>query len=113
MIAKKALIAAAVLSFTVPVVPALAHDDDDDHAQHWQLHRDLSDAHRRAHEEGFYSREEHNAYHRALRDLHQDFHDDHPGNWHDHYRWRGYGWRPYSGYYRPAYGGWQYNGWRY
>ena len=37
MIGNKALIAAAVLLFTVPVVPALAHDDDGDHAQHWQL----------------------------------------------------------------------------
>ena len=100
MIVNKALIAAAVLLFTAPVVPALAHDDDD-HAEHWQLHRNLSEAHRRAHEEGFYSGGEHNAYHRALRDLHGDFHEDHPGNWHDHYGWRGY------------YGGWRYGGWRY
>src|SRR5712692_10449673 len=90
MIGNKALMAAAVLLFTVPVVPALAHDDDGDHVEHWQLHRDLSEAHRGAHEEGFYSRAEHNAYHRALRDLQQDFHEDHPGNWHDHYRWRRY-----------------------
>jgi hypothetical protein len=94
MIVNKALIAAAVLLFTAPMVPALAHDDYGDHAEHWQLHRDLSEAHRRAHEEGFYSSAEHNAYHRALRDLHQDFHEDHPGNWHDHYGWRRY------------YGGW-------
>ena len=90
MIVNKALIAAAVLLFTAPVVPALAHDDVGDHAEHWQLHRNLSEAHRRAHEEGFYSGAEHNAYHRALRDLHGDFHEDHPGNWHDHYGWRGY-----------------------
>jgi len=61
MIVNKALIAAAVLLFTAPVVPALAHDDDGDHAEHWQLHRNLSDAHRRAHEEGFYSDAEHDA----------------------------------------------------
>jgi hypothetical protein len=111
MISNKALIAVAVLSFTVPVAPALAHDDYGDHVEHGQHHQDLSEAHRRAHEEGFYSRGEHNAYHRALRDLHQDFHDDHPGNWHDHYRWRGY----YGGYnagynsWSPYYGGWRYN----
>jgi hypothetical protein len=99
MIVNKALIAAAVLLFTAPAVPALAHDDDGDHAEHWQLHRNLSDAHRRAHEEGFYSDAEHDAYHRALRDLHQDFHEDHPGNWHDHSGWRRY------------YGGWRYGGW--
>ena len=99
MIVNKALIAAAVLLFTAPVVPALAHDDDGDHAEHWQLHRNLSDAHRRAHDEGFYSDAEHDAYHRALRDLHQDFHEDHPGNWHDHSGWHRY----YSG---GRYGGW-------
>ena len=103
MIANKALIAAAILSFTALAAPALAHDDYGDHAQHWQLHRDLGDAHRRAHEEGFYSWSEHNAYHRALRDLHQDFHEDHPGNWHDHYRSR-----PYYGGYNAGYGGWRY-----
>ena len=100
MIVNKALIAAAVLLFTVPLAPALAHDDYGDHVQHWQLHRDLSEAHRGAHQEGFYSDGEHNAYHRALRDLHQDFHEDHPGNWHDHNGWGRY------------YGGWRYGGWR-
>jgi hypothetical protein len=104
MITNKALIAAAVLSFTAPIAPALAHDDYGDHVQHWQLHQDLSEAHRRAHEEGFNSWEEHRAYHRALRDLHQDFHEDHPGNWHDHYRWRRYN----GGYYNGGY----YSGWR-
>ena len=106
MIVNKALTAAVVLLFTTPVVPALAHDDYGDHVEHWRLHRDLSEAHRRAHEEGFYSGAEHNAYHRALRDLHGDFHEDHPGNWHDHYGWRRY----YGG---SRYGGWRYNGWGY
>ena len=45
MIVNKALIAAAVLLFTAPVVPALAHDDYGDHVEHWRLHRDLSEAH--------------------------------------------------------------------
>ena len=99
MIVNKALIAAAALLFTVPVVPALAHDDYGDHVEHWRFHGDLRDAHRRAHQEGFYSEAEHDAYHRALRDLHGEFHEDHPGNWHDHYRWRRH------------YGGWRYGGW--
>jgi hypothetical protein len=34
----------------------------------------LSDAHERAHEYGFYSRAEHRAYHRALRDIHDEAH---------------------------------------
>ncbi|SRR5258707_9648838 len=82
MIVNKALIASAVLLFTAPVVPALAQDDYGDHVEQWRLHRDLSEAHRRAHEEGFYRGAEHNAYHRALRDLHEGLHEDHPGNWH-------------------------------
>jgi hypothetical protein len=102
MITNKILIAAAALSFTVPVVPALAHDDYGDHVQHWQYHDDMRDAHRRAHQEGFSSWEEHEAYHRALRDMHREWHGDHPGNWHDHWTWRPYwgGWRAqyYRGY---------------
>ena len=93
----KILAAAAVLVLTTAVAPAFAHDDDADHADHARFHDQLSDAHQRAHEEGFYSRAEHRAYHRALRDLHGDFHEDHPGNWHDHSyggsRYYGYGWR--------------------
>jgi hypothetical protein len=87
MIVNKALIAVAALALTAIAVPAFAHDDYDDHVEHWRLHEDLRDAHRRAHEEGFYSPEEHEAYHRALRDLHEGFHEGHPGNWHDHYWW--------------------------
>jgi len=41
-----------------------------------------------AHEEGFYSRAEHRAYHPALKDLHGDFHEEHPRTRHDHYSWR-------------------------
>ena len=85
----KALTVAAVLLLTTAVAPAFAHDDQDDHEDHWRIHRDLSEAHQRAHEEGFYSSAEHRAYHRALRDLHENFHEDRPGTWHDHY----YGWR--------------------
>jgi hypothetical protein len=34
----------------------------------------LSGSHERAHEYGFYGRGEHRAYHRALRDLHDESH---------------------------------------
>jgi Spy/CpxP family protein refolding chaperone len=91
MASTKILMAAAVLLLTTAVAPAFAHDDYGDHADHWGYHRDLSEAHERAHEEGFYSRAEHRAYHRALRDLHEEFHEQRPGTWHDH----NYGWRRY------------------
>jgi hypothetical protein len=42
--------------------------------------------------EGFYSRAEHEAYHRAVRDLHRDFREDHPGARHDHYTWHHWWW---------------------
>ena len=93
MTISKTLIAAAVLAITAPTAAALAHDEDygphaRDHRAHWKFHTEVSEAHRRAHEEGFYSPAEHRAYHRALRDLHGDFHEDHPGTRHDHYSWR-------------------------
>ncbi len=96
----KTLIAAAVLLLAIPVVPALAHDDDDGYTRHDELHDQLSAAHRRAHEEGFWSRSEHRAYHRALRDMHDDYHDNEYGT---SYR-RDY--TPYRSYYvRPRFSG--------
>src|SRR5258705_5330326 len=75
MTVRKALLMAAVLVLSVPVVPALAHDDDDySYNSHDRFHDQLSDAHERAHEYGFYSRGEHRAYHRALRDIHDYAH---------------------------------------
>jgi len=88
----KALVAAAVLALAAPATTAFAHDDDNyynqhqrDHRAHYGFHRDVNGAHQRAHEQGFDSRWEHRAYHRALRDLHGEFHEDHPGTRHDHY----------------------------
>jgi hypothetical protein len=87
----KALVAAAVLALAAPATTAFAHDDDNynqhqrDHRAHYGFHRDVKGAHQRAHEQGFDSRWEHRAYHRALRDLHGEFHEDHPGTRHDHY----------------------------
>ncbi len=93
MTLRKALLAAAVV-LSVPMMPALAHDDEDNgydshdrfHDQlsdaheraHDRFHDQLSDAHERAHEYGFYSRGEHRAYHRALRDLHDAAHGYQP-----------------------------------
>ena len=90
----KTIITAAALALSAAATPAFAHDDSDsyynqharDHAEHRQFHREVNEAHQRAHENGFYSEAEHRAYHRALRDLHGDFHEDHPGTRHDHYR---------------------------
>ena len=102
----KALVAAALLALAVPATTAFAHDDANyytrhqrDHRAHYGFHRDVNDAHRRAHEQGFYSRWEHRAYHRALQDLHGEFHEGHPGTRHDHYTWR----RHYGNYYRNPY----------
>ena len=70
----KVLLAAAVV-LSLPVMPALAHDDEDNsYNPHDRFHGQLSGAHERAHEYGFYSRGEHRAYHRALRDFHDDAH---------------------------------------
>ena len=93
MIIGKILVAAAVLAIMAPATAAWAHDDNygrhaRDHRAHWKFHGELNEAHRHAREEGFYSRAEHRAYHRALRDLHSDFHENHPGTRHDHYSWR-------------------------
>ncbi len=75
MTVRNTLLVAAALLLSVPVVPALAHDDEDnDYSAHDRFHDQLSDAHERAHEYGFYSRAEHRAYHRALRDLHDETH---------------------------------------
>ena len=70
----KALLAAAALALSATATPALAHDYDysyrhaRDHAEHRQFHDEAGEAHRRAHEDGFYSEAEH----RATKDI-----DDH------------------------------------
>jgi hypothetical protein len=100
MTLRKALLMAAVL-LSVPVVPALAHDDEDSgYNAHDRFHDQLSEAHERAHEDGFYSREEHRAYHRALRDLHDEAHgyQSAPGGYYysrPRYYGYGYGYRGY------------------
>ena len=105
---RKALLAAAVLVLSAPVVPALAHDDDEDNRggevnrflhqygiphshgyegdAHERYHDRLSDEHARAHDEGFESRAEHRAYHRDLRDRHDDAHDYAPRRQYRFYR---------------------------
>ena len=99
MIVNKAMIAAAVLLFTAPVVPALAYDDYGDHVAHSRRHRDFSEAH----------------YVRCL-ECPENWHDNY-GWWRHHYRWpHHYGWRGYYGgwpYGGWPYGGWPYGGWRY
>jgi len=94
MTVRKTLLMAAVLLLSVPVVPALAHDDEDNgYNSHDRFHDQLSGAHERAREYGFYSRGEHRAYHRALRDLHGAAH----------------GYQPRDYYYsRPRYYGYSY-----
>jgi predicted alpha/beta hydrolase len=94
MILRKTLLTAAVLLVSIPVVPALAHDDDDNrYDSHDRFHDQLSDAHERAHEYGFYSRGEHRAYHRALRDIHGEAHGYQPRSYYySRPRFYGFGW---------------------
>ncbi len=97
MTLRNSLLMAAVLVLSVPVVPALAHDDDDNgYNSHDRFHDQLSDSHERAHEYGFYSRGEHRAYHRALRDSHDDAHGYQPApQYYQYSRPRYYGYRGY------------------
>ena len=94
MTLRKALLMATVLVLSVPVVPALAHDDEDyGYNSHDRFHDQLSDAHERAHAYGFYSRGEHRAYHRALRGLHDAAHGYQPRYYYySRPRSYGYGW---------------------
>ena len=85
MTLRKTLITAAVLVLSAPVIPALAHDDDDNgYRSHDRYHEQLSDQHERAHEGGFESRAEHRAYHRDLRDQHDDSHEYQPRRYNDY-----------------------------
>ncbi len=60
MTLRKTLLMAAVLLLSVPVVPALAHDDEDNgYDSHDRFHDQLSDAHERAHEERNWNAPEH------------------------------------------------------
>ena len=107
---RKTLVAGAALLISAWSLPALAHDEYgnpneyhwQDHAEHRDIHEDLAEAHRRAHEEGFANPYEHWRYHQRLSEIHRDFHEDHPGTWHDHYpehRWGWWGWRSLYHYY--------------
>ncbi len=107
---KTLLISFAALALAVPGA-ALAQDyswyqHQQDHAEHGQTHDEIDAAHAEAHDRGFYSREEHQGYHHALRQMHEEFHDDHPGTSHDGYRLprshRGYS--GYSGYGNSSHG---------
>lgn len=121
---KKVLFASSVLAFAAPAGGAMAQgyyaysgQHSRDHEEHGAVHDGVDEAHADAHAEGFYSRREHKGYHRALRGVHREFHDEHPDTWHDGYRLPsrrggGYsGYQPYRGY--PAYGGFSSYGYNY
>ena len=75
MTLRKAFLTAAVLVLSVPVVPTLAHDDEDNgQTSHDRYHARWSDQHERAHDEGFESRAERRAHYRDLREQHDDAH---------------------------------------
>lgn len=85
----KAILTASALALSASLAPALAHDDDDGYrySNHSRYHDELGEAHERAHEEGFSSRRDHRAYHRALRYLHREYHEDHPQYSYRHRYW--------------------------
>lgn len=103
---RRLLISAALLSIAAPVA-AFAHEEPDlyqheqDHQEHGAFHDEADAAHAQAHEEGFANEAEHQSYHRAMREMHDNFHDDHRGTRHDGYRLPpsrsyGYGYPPYG-----------------
>jgi hypothetical protein len=106
---RKLMISAAVLTLAAPAA-ALAQDygwyqHQQDHQEHGAFHDEADAAHAQAHEEGFYSQAEHDGYHRALEQMHDGFHDDHPGTRHDGYRVpsaRRYGYSSYGSQYGYA-----------
>ena len=116
---KKILFASSLFALAVPAGGVMAQgyygnggydgQHDRDHEEHGTIHDEVDEAHDQAHAEGFYSRREHRAYHRALRDVHGEFHDEHPNTRHDGYRLPQrrssgyyYGNQSYRGY--PSYG---------
>jgi len=118
---RKLIIGAAALAICAPAGAAFAQDygygnygDDwqhaQDHREHGDFHEDIGEAHARAHAEGFHSPEEHAEWHENADRAHRDFHEDHPGTWHDHYGYSGYygggdgGYYPYRNYHHRHYG---------
>ena len=115
---RKILFASSLLALAVPAGGALAQgyygnggyfgQHAQDHEEHGGFHDEVDEDHAEAHADGFYSRRDHKRYHRALRDVHGDFHEEHPNTRHDGYRTPSrqgggyYGYQSYGGY--PSYG---------
>lgn len=90
---KRLLLASSVLALAAPASGAMAQDyygysgqHSRDHEEHGAVHDEVDEAHAEAHAEGFYSRREHKGYHRAVRGVHREFHDERPNTRHDGYR---------------------------
>lgn len=87
---RKLIISAAVLTLAAPAAAFAQdygwHQHQQDHEEHGAFHDEADASHEQAHEEGFSSEAEHEGYHRALEQMHDGFHDDHPGTRHDGYR---------------------------
>src|SRR5258708_8574372 len=99
---KTLALGAAALAFCLPTGPALAQSFDYYFGQaqdqgHYDYHQDEAIAHAQAHEEGFSSPEEHEAWHENAARAHDAYHQDH-----------GYGYGGYGG----GYGGhqWRFQG---
>lgn len=113
----KRLIVATAIAFALPAGAALAHENDSwwgDQEEHQGFHDEADYAHADAHARGFYSGAEHRGYHRALKQMHREFHYDHPDAYNDRRLprerrryYRSYGDRYYGS---PYYGsGWSFS----
>ena len=111
------LVTAAVLALGSFSSVAVAHDDPDDwrhaqdHQDHGDYHGDEAQVHALAHRFGLADDPyDHARLHEQLDEQHAQFHDEHPGTWHDHYRRRSYqgyygnGYNSYRHGYRNGYG---------
>lgn len=112
---RRALLAATAVVLAAPAAPSFAHDPGEyqgffnhfyDHLEHQQFHQQFNDEHNAAHWWGFANPQQHEDWHRAYGGTHEQFHEDHPATWHDHYGNGYYGYRPYIGYQPYGYGGW-------
>lgn len=97
---KKLALSAAALAFCLPAGAASAQSfgyywDRAQAEDHGDFHEQEEIAHAEAHERGFSSPEEHEAWHQNAERAHEAYHEDHPDAWGD------YGWNSYYGGYYP------------
>lgn len=103
---KTLALGAAALAFCVPAGAASAQSfgyywDRAQGEDHGDFHEQEEIAHAEAHERGFSSPEEHEAWHENAARAHELYHEEHPDAWGGGYGWNSYygGYYPYRRYY--------------